>query len=115
MHSADRGTAHAEAQAPQPLANLRRAPLGIALLQRDDLVLERARQLVGVPVRPATAIGQPTQPPLFVPVIDLVAGLPRDPELGAQGRHGLALSQAGDKSETLVFHVTLLPRHAPSL
>ncbi len=32
-------------------------------------------------------------------VINLVAGLPSDPEFGAQRRHRLALEQAGDKPE----------------
>src|SRR5262249_3514285 len=45
---------------------------------------------------------------------DLVAGLARNAELGAQRRHLLALEQAGDKPESLVHDVTLLPRHAPS-
>jgi hypothetical protein len=51
---------------------------------------------------------------VFVAVEDLVAGLARDPELHAQRRHLLALEQAGDKPESLVHDVTLLPRHAPS-
>ena len=42
-------------------------------------------------------------------------GLPRNPELGAQRRHLLALEQAGDKPESLVHDVTLLPRHRPLL
>ena len=53
-------------------------------------------------------------PAVLVAVEDLVAGLARDPELGAQRRHLLALEQAGDKPEPLVHDVTLLPRHAPS-
>src|SRR6185295_4290496 len=51
---------------------------------------------------------------VLVAVVNLVPGLPRDPELGAQGRHLLALEQAGNKPEPLVHDVTLLPRHAPS-
>ena len=51
---------------------------------------------------------------VLVPIENLVARLPRDPELGAEGRHLLALEQAGDKPEPLVHDVTLLPRHAPS-
>src|SRR5437899_6034228 len=53
-------------------------------------------------------------PAVLVAIKDLVAGLPRDPELGAQRRHLLALEQAGDKPEPLVHDVTLLPRHALS-
>src|SRR6476646_10111828 len=51
---------------------------------------------------------------VLVAVENLVAGLPRNPELGAQRRHLLALEQADDKPESLVHDVTLLPRHAPS-
>ena len=51
---------------------------------------------------------------IFVAVENLVASLPRNPEFGAQWRHLFALEQAGDKPESLVHDVTLLPRHAPS-
>src|SRR5262249_17813982 len=59
-------------------------------------------------------IGEGLDPAVLVAVENLVAGLPRNPELGAQRRHLLALEQAGDKPESLVHDVTLLPRHAPS-
>src|SRR4029453_3774729 len=59
-------------------------------------------------------IAEGLHPAVLVAVEDLVAGLARNPELGAQRRHLLALEQAGDKPESLVHDVTLLPRHAPS-
>src|SRR5689334_12786952 len=114
MDGADRRAAHAEAQPPQPLANFRRAPVWKVSLQRDDLVLERPRQLVGVAVRPTAAIRQASQAPMLVPLVDLVARLPGDAEFGTEAGHGVALHQAGHKPQTFVLHVTLLPRHAPS-
>src|SRR3989441_13041255 len=51
---------------------------------------------------------------LFRSLEDLVPGLPRNAERGAQRRHLLAFEQAGHKPEPLVHDVTLLPRHAPS-
>src|SRR4029450_5508617 len=61
---------------------------------------------------PAAAVGERLEAAIFIAGEDLVAGLARDAELGAQRRHLLALEQAGDKSEPLVHDVTLLPRHA---
>ena len=65
-------------------------------------------------MRAVAPIAKGLDPAVFVAVEDLVAGLARNPELGAQRRHLLALEQAGDKPESLVHDVTLLPRHAPS-
>src|SRR5215510_2383315 len=65
-------------------------------------------------MRTPTAVVEGADTTILVAIEDLVAGLPRDPELGAQRRHLLALKQAGDKPEPLVHDVTLLPRHAPS-
>src|SRR3982750_1345475 len=65
-------------------------------------------------MRPSRPIGERPDAAILVAIVNLVAGLPGDPELGAQGRHLLALEQAGDKPEPLVHDVTLLPRHAPS-
>jgi hypothetical protein len=62
---------------------------------------------------PAAVIERP-HATIFVAIKNLVAGLPRDPNFGAQTRHLLALEQAGHKPEPLVHDVTLLPRHAPS-
>src|SRR5262245_55924343 len=59
-------------------------------------------------------IAKGLEPAVLVAVEDLVPRLAGDPELGAQRRHLLALKQAGDKPESLVHDVTLLPRHAPS-
>src|SRR5262249_2203238 len=94
--------------------NLRRAPIRIVTLEPDDLAFDHQRQLIRVPVRATTPVRQPVDPVLFVAVVNLVAGLARNAELRAQRRHLLAIEQAGDEPETLVFHVTLLPGHAPS-
>src|SRR6476619_7839990 len=60
-------------------------------------------------------IAEGLDPAVLVAIENLVAGLARNPELGAQRRHPLAPEQAGDKPQSLVHDVTLLPRHAPSL
>src|SRR5690349_20173046 len=96
------------------LADLRRAPTGIFPLQTDDRRFNRCRQPIRLPVRAVAAIAEGLDPAVLVAVEDLVAGLPRNPERSAQRRHLLALEQAGDKPESLVHDVTLLPRHAPS-
>jgi hypothetical protein len=72
------------------------------------------RQLILLAKRPPAPIGERADPAVLIPIENLVAGLSRDPELGAQGRHLLTLEQAGHKPEPLVHDVTLLPRHAPS-
>jgi hypothetical protein len=111
---ADRRQLHAERALAQLLANLRRAPTGILAFQSDDDRFDRGRQAVRLPIGPPAPIGEGLHAAVLVPVKDLVAGLPRNPELGAQRRHLLALEQAGHKAEPLVHDVTLLPRHAPS-
>jgi len=64
-------------------------------------------------MRPPAAIGQTADTRMQVALVNLVADLAGDAEFGAEPRHLLAVQQAGDKPETLVDHVTLLPRHAP--
>src|SRR6185369_1080991 len=96
----------------QALTNLRGSPSRILLLEPDDPFFDDHRELIGVAVRPPAPIGQAQRPTVFVAGVDLVAGFPRDPELRAEGRHLLAVEQAGNEPETLVHNVTLLPRHA---
>src|SRR2546422_597301 len=98
----------------QLLRVLRPPPPRMLPLNRADRPLDRCRQPIRLPIRPPTAIGERCDPAVFVPLEDLVAGLPRNAERGAQRRHLLALEQAGHKPEPLVHDVTLLPRHAPS-
>jgi hypothetical protein len=74
----------------------------------------RRRRTIRLTIRSSTAIAEGLDAAVLVPVEDLVARFPRNPELGAQRRHLLTLKQAGDESEPLVHDVTLLPRHAPS-
>src|SRR5881296_2987100 len=106
----DRRQLHARDLLPELLPDLRRAPARVLALQPDD----RRRQPIRLPIRPPTAIGERSDPAVFVPLEDLVPGLPRNAERGAQRRHLLAFEQAGHKPEPLVHDVTLLPRHAPS-
>ena len=89
-------------------------PAGILSLQAHDRGFDGRRQPIRLPVRAVASIAERLDPAVFVAVEDLVAGLARNSELGAQRRHLLALEQAGDKPEPLVHDVTLLPRHARS-
>src|SRR5689334_16727119 len=66
-------------------------------------------------MRSMAAIAEGLHAAVLVAVEDLVARFARNAELGAHRRHLLALEQAGDKPESLVHDVTLLPRHAPLL
>jgi hypothetical protein len=99
---------------PKLFPDLRRAPAWIFSLQAHDRGFKRRRQPIRLPVRAVAPIAEGLGPAVFVAVEDLVARLARNPELRAQRRHLLALEQAGDKPESLVHDVTLLPRHAPS-
>ena len=96
------------------LPNLRGAPARILPLQSDNRRLDRGREAVGLPIRPPTAVGEGFEAAGLVPVVDFVARLARDPELGAERGHLLSLEQARDKAQALVHELTLLPRHAPS-
>ena len=63
-----------------------------------------------------TNIGtRPLNPAVPVASVDLVARLAGNPELCAQRRHLLAIEKAGNKPETFIHDVTLLPRHLPLL
>src|SRR5437016_4655919 len=106
---------HAWDLLPELLPDLGRAPARVLALQPDDRRLERRGQPIRLAIRPPTAIGKRPEPAVFVALEDLIAGLARNAEGGAQRRHLLALEQAGDKPKPLVHDVTLLPRHAPLL
>src|SRR5688572_26449519 len=75
VHGADRGRLNAEVQAPELLADLRRAPARVLLLQLHDPRLDLEGQAVGLPVRPPRPIGEPVQTAVLVAGEDLVTGL----------------------------------------
>src|SRR5205823_14896165 len=83
VHRADRWQVGSRQLLPQLFADLRRAPAGILALQPHDRRLDRRRQPIGLAVRPPTAIRERAHATILVAVVNLVAGLPRDPELGA--------------------------------
>ena len=58
VDGADRRALHVGTALTQPLADLRRAPARILPLQPHDRLLDRQRELIGVPVRPPAAVGQ---------------------------------------------------------
>jgi hypothetical protein len=111
MHGRDRGRVDVRVEPPQSLTDLRRPPPWIVLLDRDDQAFDLERKLVGVAVGPPRPIGEPLQAHLPVAIEDLVTGLAGDTELPAEGCHLLAVQAASHETKTLVFHVTLLPRH----
>src|SRR5688500_6301714 len=111
---ADRGQVRAGELLPEFLSDLGRAPARILSLQTDDRRLNRCWEAIRLSVCAVAPIAKGLDATVFVAVEDLVAGLARNPELGAQRRHLFALEQAGDKPESLVHDVTLLPRHARS-
>src|SRR5688572_19636575 len=112
---ADRRTVRRGRLLPHLFPNLRRPPARILPFQAHDERFDGERELIGLAERAPAAIRQPVHAAIFVAVVELVARLPRNAELRAQGRHLLALEQAGDKPEPLVHDVTLLPRHRPLL
>ncbi len=85
--------------------------MGILLLEADDQLLDLHRQLVGVPIRSSTAVGQAIDAAVLVAVVDLEAGLAGDAELTAERRHLLAIEITGDESETFFHDIPLLPGH----
>ncbi len=111
MHGADGGGGDIAMQAPELLADLRRAPARSLPLELHDQRLDLKGQLVRLPVGPAATIGQPFEPAILIALEDLVAGLARDIELAAQGRHLLAVEQSRYESQPFIHLVTLLPRH----
>jgi hypothetical protein len=62
-----------------------------------DQRLDLDRQLIGMAVGSARAVGEPFQTNLVVTREELVAGLARDAELSAQTRHLLSVQQLGNE------------------
>src|SRR6185503_4738152 len=111
MDRANRQQLHVGMQSPELLADLGCAPARPFLLQLHNQLLDLKWQLVGVPIRPATAIGEAFEPAVLVAIKDLVAGFTRDIELSAQLRHLLSIEQPRHEPKPLVHLGTLLPRH----
>ena len=111
VDGADGGTGQCRIPAPEALADLRRSPARILLLELDDQLLDLHRELVGVPVGPPAAVGQPVQAAVLVASVYFVAGLAGNAELPAEAGHLLAVEQAGNKPETFLHDATLLPGH----
>jgi hypothetical protein len=97
--------------ADQLVADLRRPPGGVLLLDPEDRPLDLVRQLVGVAIGPARAVVQALEAAGLVALEDLVPRDPGDPELAAQRGHLLALEEPGDESEAFVHGSTRSPRH----
>lgn len=111
MDGRDRGRVDVGVEAAQALSDLRRAPARIVLFDPDDQAFDLERELVGVAVGPPRPVGEAFKASVSIAIEDLVAGLSRDSELPAEPRHLLSVEKAGHEAKTLVFHVTLLPRH----
>jgi hypothetical protein len=95
MHRADRRTGDLMAALPQALTNLGGAPTGELPLHPHDRLLDDPRQLVRVPIGAPAAIREGLHANPLIPLVDLVASFPRDPELLAERRHRLALEEPG--------------------
>src|SRR5690348_333441 len=98
VHGADRWRLHVVAASAQLLADLGCAPARVLALELDDQALDRQRQLVGLPERPAAAISEAFGPQVLVTLEDLVAGLARDVELTTELCHLFALEESGDET-----------------
>src|SRR5690349_7805329 len=95
-------------QAPhQELPNLARAPVRLYLLERDDLVFDLWRQLVGVAHWAPRPISQRFKALILIAGEDLVTGLARNAEFPADLRHRFAVQQPGHEPQTLIHHRTL--------
>src|SRR6185436_122738 len=72
---------------PQLFADLRRPPAGVFALQPDNHRFKLRRQSIGLAIGPSAAIAERRDTAVLVALENLVAGLSRDPELRAEGRH----------------------------
>src|SRR5262249_48543580 len=111
MHGADRGRLHIVVKPTQLRADLGRAPARVLTPEPHDQRLDLDRELVGLPVGPAAAVGQADGAEVLVTLKDLVAGLGRDAELAAKDCHLLAAEEAGHNPDAFIHLGTLLPRH----
>jgi hypothetical protein len=69
---ADRWTREVGPPLAQPLAELRCAPRRVVLLEADDQGFAGRRQLIRVPIRPATPIAEAADADPLIPLRDLV-------------------------------------------
>ena len=111
VDGADRRAGEIRIPAAEPRTDLRRPPPGILPFERDDQRLDLHRELISVPVGPPAPVGQALEAAILVARVDLVAGLAGNAELPAQASHLLTIQQAGNKAETFVHDLTLLPGH----
>jgi hypothetical protein len=93
MHRADRGRVHIRIKPGQSFPDLGRPPARLVLLDAHDQRLDLDRELIGMAIGPARAVGEPFQAGRVIAGEDLVAGLAGDAELTAQRRHLLAVQQ----------------------
>jgi hypothetical protein len=83
VNRADRRQLNVTVKPPDLLADLRRTPAWMLLLQLHDQRLDLKRQLIGVPMRPTRSIIESIDTAVLVALEELVAGLARDIELAA--------------------------------
>src|ERR1039458_7534159 len=92
----------------QPLPNLRGSPVWPRLLDLQDQLLHLKRELVGLPIGPATSVGKGFQPTFPVPIDNLMSRDPGYPKLPTQGGDLLAVQEPGHEPELLVHLVTTI-------
>src|ERR1041384_6534064 len=93
VHGADRRQLDVLVAAPDLLADLRRTPARMLLLELHDQCLDLKRQAVRMPIWSTRPIGESLNAAIPIASEDLVAGLARDIELATQHRHLLAFQQ----------------------
>jgi hypothetical protein len=102
VDGADRWSLGVGILTPQLLSDLGRTPAWVVALDLQDQLFDLERQPIGVPIRPAAAVGEAVDAAILVALKDFVAGLAGDIELSAQNCHLLAVEQPGDETETLI-------------
>src|SRR5690349_4669916 len=111
MNRAGRRSAESRVLSNEELPDFGRPPAGLLLLEANDGALDLGRQLVRLPIGTTAAIRQAQDPDIPITFPDLVAGLPGNPELAAQGRHLVAFRQPDHEFHPLVHGAALFPRH----
>src|SRR5215471_10772143 len=111
MHGTYRRRLDVIVSSTQRRADLGCTPARVLAPEAHDQRLDLNRQLVGLSIRAAAAVGQANSAEVLIALEDLVAGLARDIELAAQHCHLFPAQEAGHKPDTFIHLGTLLPGH----
>src|SRR5262249_26172153 len=95
----------------QTLTDLASAPVWFLASGRHDRGLYLLGQLVGIAERPACPIAEAFQAAFLIAFEDLVASLPGNAELAAQGSHAFPVLKPDHKAHSFVHYRSFLPWH----